>query len=114
MIRVTRDGVNVPKARRRRLARAELLMLAAMKVQEWADDAGDRNDHTIPFMQWPASDPFREIGLMYGLTGEDLALILDDMAQLLEDKAERFGYEETWEVDDDTVVTGYPPAQDRS
>lgn len=96
MATFTRDGVRVRKSERMRLAKAELLLSLAMKAQEWADDVSDANSMTKPFEQWPDDDRFKQLAITYGLTGRDLGSILTKLAQQLEDRADRAGYDETW------------------
>lgn len=88
--------MKTPKRKRAQLARSELLVLLAVKAQEWADDCGDLNDDTIPFEKWPDDESFVAIAKRYGLTGRDLCRLLSRIAQETEDRAVRAGYERAW------------------
>jgi hypothetical protein len=85
----------VPKAERKRLAKAELLLNAAVTVQRWADDLTGKNP-TAPMSEWGDDDPFVSLCRRYALTPADLAKIAEGLAEQLEGRAERAGYAEAW------------------
>jgi hypothetical protein len=85
----------VPKAERKRLAKSELLLNAAVTVQRWANDLTGKNP-TAPFSEWGEDDPFVSLCRRYDLTPADLAKIAEGLAEQLEARAIRAGYEEAW------------------
>lgn len=85
----------VPKAERKRLAKAELLLDVAITVQRWADDLSGKND-TAPFSEWGEDDTFVRLCRVYGLTPADLSKIAEGIADQLEGRAERAGYADAW------------------
>jgi hypothetical protein len=87
--------VTAPKSARKRLAKAELLLHLAVVAQGWANDVSDADDKTIPFAEWPADDPLKQLATTYDLTSSDLARICTQLADQLEARAERAGYGES-------------------
>lgn len=71
-------------------------MMISTKVDEWARQCGSRSPQAIPFNEWPDTDPLVELAMAYGLSGKDLDKILVKLADELERRAERAGYEEAW------------------
>lgn len=89
--------MTVPKAERRRLAKAEVIMHLASTAQRWADDIEGGDARVAPFDQWPADDPHRALCRTYDLAPKDLVAILTKLADGLEDRAERAGYADHWD-----------------
>lgn len=85
------------KYRRRKLARAELLVALALVAQEWQAAIGDQDDNTIPFSQWPPDDTFVALCRKYDLEPADLVRLLDDIGAGLERRAMQAGYEDHWD-----------------
>lgn len=86
-----------PKRERTRLAKAEVWMQLAMTAQRWADEVADvPGTGTLPFAEWPADDPRRELARRYGLTPAELAQVLASVADQVENRAMAAGYEQTW------------------
>jgi hypothetical protein len=79
------------------LAKSELLLCLAVSAQRWADEVGDDSSHTRPFAEWDDSDRFRALARTYDLTGPDLADVLARIAEELEARAIRCGYDEHWD-----------------
>lgn len=86
----------VRKAARMRLLKAELLIELASVTLRWANDVSDADTKTIPFAEWPHDDPLRKLADTYDLTGDDLAKILNQLGDELENRADRAGYDEAW------------------
>lgn len=86
---------SVPRAERKRLAKAELILNLAVTAQRWADDLTGVNP-TAPFAEWGHDDPFVRLCRVYGLTPADLARLAEGLAAQLEARAERSGYTEAW------------------
>jgi hypothetical protein len=81
----------IPKRERTRLAKADLRVLMAVKLQQWADDlrfAGTPGG-LIPFDQWDADDPFVWLAIEHELSAVDLAKLLVALADEAEARAER-------------------------
>src|ERR1700720_2732241 len=87
----------VRKRERTRLAKAELWLPLAVKAQEGSDDVGGRTIGVRPMSEWGEDDPMVRICRTYNLTEADLARILGRMADELENRALRQGYEECWD-----------------
>lgn len=87
----------VPKPRRMKLAKSELLVLLAAKTLDWERSITNHPaSGTKPFEDWDNDDPFRDIARRYGLIGNDLGRILHQLGDELERRAERAGYGEAW------------------
>lgn len=67
-----------------------------MKCDQWRASLEERGGG-LPFDQWPADDPFRQLAHTYGLTPKDLARLLDRLGTSCEARAERSGYAEHWD-----------------
>lgn len=86
-----------PKRRRAQLAKAEAWAAVALAVGSWvtqlraADGTG-----TLPPDQWPPGDPLIDLCTRYGLTHEDLARVLDRVADEAERRAHQAGYDDAW------------------
>lgn len=81
------------KAERQRLARAELWMQLAMSAERW------KNELTVPgrsapFEDWPEDDALKRLCRVYDLTPGDLARVAEGIAEQLEARALRNGYDE--------------------
>lgn len=93
------------KAARMRLVKAELTQMLAnycLSKQHDLDGTNASADtptdrRVLPVHEWPADDPFRVLMDTYDLTALDLAKIYDQLGEMLEAKADRGGYSETWE-----------------
>lgn len=85
--------MTVRKRERVRLAKAELLLYLARAAQNWGDAVSDADDQTRPFAEWPDHDPLRKLAATYDLTGADLGRICTQLADQLEARAERAGYD---------------------
>lgn len=85
--------LDMPKRARVRLAKAELLVMLAVKAEEWkqmlAGTAG-----CLPPDQWPDDDPFIELCRTYQLTPADLSRLCNQLGEDLEHRAIRVGYDE--------------------
>jgi len=88
---------------RKKGAKAELLMLLAVRAEEWGDQlhkgvptgepATSWGTPTIHALDtWPVDDPFRIIAATYNLSPRQLQAILSELGQELENRAERLGY----------------------
>jgi hypothetical protein len=87
------------KAARRRLVKAEVRVLVAVKLQQWADDitySGKPDGRMKPFDEWATDDPFVRLCRLYEFTPEDLVKVLEGLAEESEYRAIRTGYEEAW------------------
>lgn len=92
-----RSHPKVSKTRRMQLAKSELWLAAAVWAQSHADSCADKPGcGTIPFEQYPADDPERQLARTYGLTGLDLAKAWEQLAAELEARAMRAGYDDAW------------------
>lgn len=86
-----------PKRRRAQLAKSELWLAAAVWAERHAAScANEPGCRTIPIEEWSDDDPEKTIARTYGLSGADLAKIWRQMAQELENKAMRAGYDDAW------------------
>lgn len=96
----------VRKRERSRLAKAELLMVLAVKAEQWASDIdparigqtpADRG--LLPFEEWDKYEPdvFRSLAKRYGLDQHDLGRLLTSIGDELENRAIRAGFDEHWE-----------------
>lgn len=90
-----------PKRRRTKLAKSELWLALAATAQRWSDEVGDKpGTGTLPFAQWGTApgdmDPFHELCQRYDLSAADLSRILEHIAEQLENRALRNGYDEAW------------------
>lgn len=98
-------ATGAPKAVRMRLVKAELTQMLAnycLSKQHDLDGTNAGPDaplerRVLPVWQWPDDDPFRVLMRTYDLTALDLAKIYDQLGELLESKAARGGYDETWD-----------------
>lgn len=96
------DTKRMPKRKRRKLAKAELYMLAAIWAQGHADEVGYKVEDgetedgeervLLPFSLWPEDDPLVEICETYHLSQNDLERLLTDVGQEMENRAVRLGY----------------------
>ena len=86
----------VPKARRRQLAKSEILLALAVKAEVWRMQVTDDSPDTLPFAQWHPDDPFRKLCKAYNLSPADLSHVLRDIGESLEKQAMRAGYEKAW------------------
>lgn len=85
----------LPKAQRRKLVTAELLMHLATSTERWAHQVQDDDGGTLPFDQWPDDDPLVALARTYDLTPDDLAGVLRKVGGRLEAQAVRAGYDDT-------------------
>lgn len=97
-----------PKRRRRQLAKSELWIEAACWAQSHANSCADKPGcGTIPFDEWQPDDREKDIARRYGLTGKDLAKVWEEMAEELENRAMRAGYDDAWVgIEDDWSEAG--------
>lgn len=95
-----------PKAERRQLAKAELLLLMAVLAADHAKAFEGTAPGILPVDEWPATDPEVRIMRHYELTQPDMAKVWDQIAEGLESRAERAGYERTTgALEDGTLAT---------
>lgn len=87
---------DVPKRNRTRLAKAELLMLTAVRTEQLARQVDGTDEVCKPFSEWPDDDPLREVAHRYGLGQADIARLLRGIAQEMENSSMRRGYEDAW------------------
>lgn len=85
----------MPKAERRQLARAEILLLVAVLAGDHAKAFEGTAPGILPVDEWPDTDPEVSIMRRYDLTQADMAKIWDKIADGLELQAERAGYDRT-------------------
>jgi hypothetical protein len=83
-----------PKRRRVTRIKADLWMQLAMTAQRWADQVSNKAPGLIPFDQWPADDPLRQMCERHDLAPSELALIITSVADQLEARSESAGYGE--------------------
>lgn len=86
-----------PKAERRRLAKAELLLALACTAQRWANEVTDQDGRCRPFAEWPPDDPLRTLCRTYDLRPADLGRVLTEIADEVERRAMRAGYDDHWD-----------------
>lgn len=77
---------------RRQCAKAVLLLHLAITAGRWADEVMDRGD-LRPFDEWSAGDPRQELLDHLALTKPDLDRVLNELADELEARANRAGYD---------------------
>jgi len=87
---------DVPKRQRTRLAKAELLLLFAVRADQHAADVDGTSGKCKPFAEWGDDDPFVDLCHRYGLGQADIARLLRAIGSELENSAMRRGYEEAW------------------
>lgn len=80
---------------RKRLAKAELLMELAVHAQTHVVML--QGTGVTRFENWPADDPMVRIARIYALTPKELAKLMEGLANDLEARALRCGYDEHWE-----------------
>jgi hypothetical protein len=88
--------MKTPKRQRRRLARAELLMQLATTAERWSREVAGTEPGCRPIAEWGEADPMVTICRTYDLTAADVARVLTELAEQLENRALRGGYEEAW------------------
>lgn len=84
-----------PKRERKRLAKAELWLLLAIKAQKWSSECVGA-DGSRPMSEWGDDDPMVTLCRTYDLTAADLSRLLTTMGDELERRALRAGYEDAW------------------
>lgn len=87
------------KRERCQLAKAELLLQLAVTAQRWTDELRDKNGG-LPVAEWPADDPFITLCRTYRLDPADLGAVAEQIADELEQRAIRAGYDRGWEPED--------------
>lgn len=87
---------DVPKRQRTRLAKAELLMLLAVHMEQTGADVDGTSGRTRPFAEWGDDDPLRQLCHTYGLGQADIARLCRALASELENDAMRRGFEDAW------------------
>lgn len=103
-----------PKRERARLAKAELWLNLAQSAQGWADSitkadavskkiaAGgkqERND-VPPIERWPNDYPICVLMKLYDLEPKDMARLCTQIANEVENRALKAGYEDRWDGED--------------
>lgn len=86
--------LDMPKRARARLAKAELLVMLAVKAEEWKQMLAGTAGGCLPPDQWPDDDPFIELCRTYQLTPADLSRLCNQLGEDLEHRAIRVGYDE--------------------
>lgn len=84
------------KRERTRLAKAELWMLLASTAERWANDLAG-NGPVRPFEEWGDDDPMVAVARRYQLTPADLARLMGSIADQVETRALKAGFEEHWD-----------------
>lgn len=90
-----------PKAERRQLARAELLVLLACLAGDHERAFEGDMPGILPVDDWPPTDPEVRIMHRYDLTKADMAKVWRKIADGLESQADRAGYDRTWDALED-------------
>lgn len=86
------EGVGIRD--RRRMAKSLVWLDLAMTAQRWSDDIRGSNDDVRPFAEWGPTDPHVRMAHVLRFTPDQLADLLEQVAQLCEDKADRLGYDD--------------------